>query len=73
MIKKFGLTLGGLQQKILNLVLIFILLIIGLYVAISMFLSKNLSGIVEQSAQEQKESITQVSETTMSGQSHSIY
>lgn len=33
MIKKFGLKFGGLQQKILNLVLIFILAIVVVFVA----------------------------------------
>ena len=66
MIKKFGITLGGLQQKILSLVLVFILLIIGLFVAAAMYLSSNLSGIVEHSAEEQRQSIAQVSEDTMS-------
>lgn len=66
MIKKFGITLGGLQQKILNLVLIFILLIIGLFVSVSMYLSKDLSKIVEKSAKEQKQSMSQVSTETMS-------
>ncbi len=66
MIKKFGITIGGLHQKILSLVLVFILLIIGLFVAAYMYLSSNLSGIVEHSAEEQKQSIAQVSEDTMS-------
>ena len=67
MIKKFGITFGGLQQKILNLVLIFVLLIIGLFVTISLVLSNDLSRIVEESAKEQKASISQVSEGTMQG------
>ncbi len=67
MLKKFGLTFGGLQQKILNLVLIFILMLVGLYVSVAMYLSGQLSGIVQKSADEQKTSITQISEQTMSG------
>ena len=63
--EKFGMKFGGLQQKILNLVLIFILLIIGLFVAISLYMAKDLAEIVESSSKEQKAAITQVSEETM--------
>ncbi len=67
MIKKFGITIGGLQQKIVNLVLIFALLIIGLFVAVSIFMAKDLTKIVEKSGAEQKDSITKVSQQTMQG------
>lgn len=65
MMKKFGLTLGGLQQKIINLVLIFILAIIGVFVAVSLYQSKNLTKIVEDAGNEQQKSIAEVSEQTM--------
>ena len=61
MIKKFGLTFGGLQQKILNLVLIVILLIVGAFVAASLYLSANLTNVVQESAVKQKESMTSIS------------
>ncbi len=67
MIKKFGITIGGLQQKIVNLVLIFALLIIGLFVAVSIYMAKELTKIVEKSGDEQKASITKVSQETMQG------
>ena len=65
MIKRFGMTLGGLQQKILNLVLIFILAIVGVFMAVSTYLSKNLSSVVEESAAGQKASMTIINEKTM--------
>ena len=65
MIKKFGLTLGGLQQKILNLVLIFILAIIGIYVAVAAYQSKSLSKTVSEASDEQQRSIEKVSDETM--------
>ena len=67
MIKKFGITIGGLQQKIVNLVLIFALLIIGLFVTVSIYMAKDLTKIVEKSGAEQKDSITKVSQETMQG------
>ena len=65
MIKKFGLTLGGLQQKILNLVLIVILLIVGVFVAASLYLSADLTKVVQESAVKQRESMTSISGQTM--------
>ena len=65
MIKKFGLTLGGLQQKILNLVLIFVLVIIGIYVAVAVYQSKALSETVNEASDEQQQSIASVSDKTM--------
>ena len=60
-----GIKLGGLQHKIFNLMLIFILALVGVYVAISAWEQRNLSGIVEVSAARQQASITEVSEETM--------
>ncbi|MCR5121640.1 MAG: SpoIIE family protein phosphatase [Ruminococcus sp.] len=65
MIKKFGMTLGGLQQKILNLVLIFILAIVGVFMAVSTYLSNNLTKVVEKSSEEQKASMSRISGDTM--------
>ncbi|MBR1383621.1 MAG: SpoIIE family protein phosphatase [Ruminococcus sp.] len=65
MIKKFGLTLGGLQQKILNLVLIFVLAIIGIYVAVAVYQSKSLTKTVNEASDEQQKSIEEVSGRTM--------
>ncbi len=66
MIKKFGLTFGGLQQKILNLVLVFILAIMAVVVAVSVYLSNTLTKVVDKSSEDQKSAITRISGETMS-------
>ena len=63
--KIFGLTLGGLQQKILNLVLIFILAIVGVYLAVAIYQNKALSNTVSEASVEQQQSIEKVSDETM--------
>ncbi len=60
-----GIKLGGLQQKIFNLMLIFILVLIGVYVTVSVVLQNDLSKIVQNASIEQQNSITEVSEQTM--------
>jgi len=60
-----GIKFGGLQQKIFNLMLIFIVAIIGAYAAVSVYQQKSLTGIVQEATEEQKASITAVSESTM--------
>ena len=57
-----GLKLGGLQQKIFNLVLVFILILIGVYTAVSVWHQRNLTQIVQEAAVQQQDSITEVSE-----------
>ena len=66
MIKKFGITFGGLQQKIFNLVLIFVI-IIGIVVGGVSFYQYNLiTGLVSSTNEEQQESIAAISSQTMS-------
>ena len=65
MIKKFGLTLGGLQQKILNLVLIFLLALMAVYAGVSIYQSNRLTRIVNDASSEQQEAIEKVSGNTM--------
>ena len=60
-----GIKLGGLQQKIFNLMLIFIAALIGVYTAVSAFQQRNLSQIVQEANIRQQEAITEVSEGTM--------
>ncbi len=60
-----GIKLGGLQQKIFNLMLIFIIALIGVYVTVSLVLQKDLSKIVQDASEKQQKSITAVSEQTM--------
>ncbi len=60
-----GIKLGGLQQKIFNLILIFFVALIGVFIAVSVYQQNNLSSIVEDSSAKQQASITEVSEATM--------
>jgi len=61
----FGIKIGGLQQKIFNLMLIFIAALIAVYVSVSMFQQNSLTSVVEDASKKQQESITAVSEHTM--------
>ena len=64
--KKFGnITIGGIQQKIFNLVLITILLILASYSAVIFYQTNRLTKIVRESSEEQRESIASISEQTM--------
>ncbi|MBQ8075978.1 MAG: SpoIIE family protein phosphatase [Oscillospiraceae bacterium] len=60
-----GIKIGGLQQKIFNLMLIFIVALIGVFVAVSVYQQRSLTNIVQKASVEQQESITEVSEETM--------
>ena len=60
-----GIKIGGLQQKIFNLMLIFIVALIAVYTAVSLHQQRNLSEIVQEAGVEQQASITAVSEQTM--------
>jgi len=63
--KWLGLTIGGLQQKILNLVLIFMLAMIGVFSAVSFYQSKKLTKTVKEARDEQQQAIKTVSQDTM--------
>ena len=60
-----GIKIGGLQQKIFNLMLIVILALVGAFAAVSIYQQKNLTHIVEEANTEQQTAITAVSEATM--------
>ncbi len=60
-----GIKIGGLQQKICNLMLIFIVALIGAYAAVSVYQQKNLTSVVQEASSAQQASITTVSEETM--------
>ena len=60
-----GIKIGGLQQKIFNLMLLVILALIGAFTAVNLYQQKNLSRIVEGANTEQQAAITEVSEGTM--------
>ena len=63
--KIFGIKIGGLQQKILSLVLVFLLITIGSGIAINFYKSYQLNSIVEDARKEQQQAISGVSEETM--------
>ena len=64
--KKFGnITIGGIQQKIFNLVLITIVLILALFGAVTLYQTNRLTNIVRKSSEEQRESISETSQATM--------
>ncbi|MBR1659457.1 MAG: SpoIIE family protein phosphatase [Oscillospiraceae bacterium] len=60
-----GIKVGGLQQKILALVLILLIVLVGTYIAVSVWQRRSLSNIVQESGARQQESITEVSAETM--------
>ena len=60
-----GIKIGGLQQKIFNLMLIFIVALVAAYFTVSVYHNRSLTAIVQQASAEQQASIAQVSEQTM--------
>ena len=60
-----GIKIGGLQQKIFNLMLIFIVVFVGIFAAITVWAQKSLTALVRESGEQQQASITAVSEETM--------
>ena len=62
-----GIKVGGLQQKIFNLMLLFIVLLIGAYTAVGLWQQRSLSSIVQEAGAQQQAAITEVSEATMQG------
>ena len=60
-----GIKIGGLQQKIFNLMLIFILALVCAYAAVSVYQQRNLTKTVQESSEAQQGSIAAVSEETM--------
>ena len=64
--KKFkSITIGGIQQKIFNLVLVTLLLLMAAYIAVFIHQSGLLSGLVRDTNEAQKASIANISEWTM--------
>ena len=60
-----GIKIGGLQQKIFNLMLFFLIALIGAFLAISAYQQKNLTRTVQDANDRQQKSIEVVSEETM--------
>ena len=64
--KKYkSVTFGGIQQKIFNLVLIMLLLIMAAYSVMIIFQMNNLTGLVTDTNESQKGAITAISQETM--------
>ena len=64
--KKFkNITIGGIQQKIFNLVLITLLLMVAAYIVVILHQSGQLTGLVNETNAAQKASIANISEWTM--------
>ena len=60
-----GIKIGGLHQKIFNLMLIIILSLIGAYATVAVYQQRSLSGVVQEASAQQQGSITAISEETM--------
>ena len=58
-------VIGGIGQKVYNLMLVSILLIVAAFAAMILVQSNKLSRLVEKSSTEQKEAITETSRETM--------
>jgi len=64
--KKYkNITIGGIQQKIFNLVLVTLLLMMAVNTAVILYQSGQLTGLVRDTNEAQKASITDISEQTM--------
>ena len=64
--RQFGkITLGGIQQKIFNLVLIMIILVMAAYSVVIFHQMNAISSLVAETNEKQKASITGISESTM--------
>ena len=64
--KKFkNLVVGGIQQKVFNLVLVTILLLIAAYTAVIVYQSSSLKKLTAETNLRQKEAIAEISDTTM--------
>ena len=60
-----NIVIGGIQQKIFNLVLVTILLMMAAYTVVVIYQAKNLGTLMNETTQLQKQSITQISRSTM--------
>ena len=66
--KKYkNITIGGIQQKIFNLVVVAILMVLAAYTIVIVYQSKSLGTLVDDTSTQQKESITAISRQTMNG------
>ena len=62
-----NITIGGIQQKIFNLVLIMILLVVAAYTVVIFYQGNHLNQLVTETNDKQKQSITAITSQTMDG------
>ena len=60
-----GIKIGGLQQKIFNMMLIFLAGLIAIYTTFSLMQQKSLASVVQEAGEEQQSAIETVSQETM--------
>ena len=60
-----NIVIGGIQQKIFNLVLITVLLMMAAYTAVVIYQAKNLGALMNETTGQQKQSISRISRGTM--------
>ena len=63
--KILGLTYGGLQKKMVKLVMGILLITVGVFAVLAFFQSRMLTGVVEDTRDEQEQAISRTSEDTM--------
>ena len=63
--KIFFFKVGGLQQKIINLVLVLLIILVGFGLAVAAFKASKLSQVVSEAREEQQASIEKTSAQTM--------
>ncbi len=62
-----NISIGGIQQKIFNLVLIMILFVMAVYSVVIIYQGKQLTQLVTETNKKQRESITSITRETMNG------
>lgn len=60
-----GVKIGGLQQKIFNMMLIFLAGLIAIYTAVSLIQQRSLASVVQEAGEEQQSAMEAVSQETM--------
>ena len=66
--KKYkNITIGGIQQKIFNLVLIMLLLVVAAYTVVIFYQANQLTQLVTETNEKQKQSISAITSQTMDG------
>ena len=63
--KIFGISVGGIQQKIFNLVLFTMIIVAAIFVAVSTYQYNEITGILAETSEKQLESIDKISSTAM--------